>query len=273
VSWPFLNLEITIALLWYDPKQIEKAGYTSLFQLITLQSDPLSSLLYPAGLALLYTVLIRNVLNAIQTWTTSWGDRLNIWLSKNGSIPMEKFLNLREIYKKETLELEKVIKDESKTIENYEEERTKRLSADQKVIELQNQKTDLDTYIYNLFNVSFLNGNWSVTSQADGTPKQTEHIEIQNGEIFQVDGRSKNHAYRIGNYMYDTRRKNLFFVKHRVSNGAVRIIKRLEKDGRQYVEEEKISQFLINDLIVQDKNTISGSENSISVKYKRTDEI
>lgn len=273
VSWLLLNWKITIALLWYDTQQIEKAGYASLFQLIENHGNICNSVLYPACLALLYTGLVRNILNAIQTWSTNWGDRLNIRLSRGGSIPMEKFLNLREIYKKETLQLEEIIKDESKTIEDYEKERSKRLSADQKIIELQTQKTEIDTYIDNLFSLSFLNGNWSVTIQPDGYSKQTNYIEIQNGEVFLTEGRSKKRAYQIGNYIYDIRRKNIFFVKYRADNNSPRIVKRLEKDGIQYVEAAKFDQYLINDLIVHDKNTLEGKENSINIKYKRTDEI
>ena len=273
ISWPFFNWQVTVALLWYDPKQIEKAGYTSLFDVIQVQSDIWHALLYPGITALLYTAFIRNLLNALQTWASNWGDRLNLRLSKGGSIPIEKFLNLREIYKKETKQLEQIIKDESKTLEDYESERTKRLTAEQKSIELQATKNDLENVIDALFNNKFLNGKWTMTIR--NSPNEDDivyYVTIQNGEIYSSDIPIKK-LYSINNYVHNTKTHKITFVKQKsIEDIANSRLKVLQHEGTNYIEAKYAKQFLVNSLTVHDENYLSGTENEVTeIFYRRTD--
>src|SRR5690349_14221439 len=124
IAWACWNPTITVALIWFDAEQIKRAGYTSIFDLINCQSGLWKSFLLPLGSALLYTGLIGNLVGALNAFTQKWGEKWNLNISKKGSIPTEKYLKLKENFDQGMTTLEKVIQDESKSVEQFNSEKT-----------------------------------------------------------------------------------------------------------------------------------------------------
>jgi len=270
ISWIFWNWEVSVALIWYDPVQIEKEGYKSLFAFIRYNTSTCKSIIAPILSAFLYTTLLRLILTGLNDLVTRFSEALSIRILRDSSVSMTKFLTLREANKKQAKQLEEIIKDENKTIENFEKEKVVRLEVEHKNISLQKANSELDKYIRDLFDMVFLNGNWSVIRDSDGA-KTTTYIEVQSGQVFVYNGSFKEQKYQLSNYIYNTRTKQIFFVMNQVwNNSEPRKIRKIEKEGTIYIEEGKLDQILINILDVRDSNTLVGTENSTTqITYTR----
>lgn len=270
ISWIFWNWEVSVALIWYDPVQIEKEGCKSLFAFIRCNTNNWDSIIAPVISALLYITVLRLILTALNDLFSRLSEEMSIRILQDSSVSMTKFLTLREANKKQAKQLEKIIKDEDKTLENFKNENELRLDVELKNISLQNANNELNRYIHDFFDIVFLNGNWSV-SRDSGESKTTTYIEMQNGHVFVYNGIFKERKYQLNNYVYDTKNRSIFFVMNRVwDNVEPRKVRMLEKDGVRYIEEGKFDQILVNVLNVRDINTLVGAENSTTnIMYQR----
>jgi hypothetical protein len=128
ISWCILNWKIVIGLIFYKINDLKLDGYISYSGLISKNLTPGKSFWYPLLFAILYTFLyplVRNGIYAFQTWTRTWGDNWNLEISKTSNISISKYLELRDIYSERTLHIEKILKDESKYLNENEELRNK----------------------------------------------------------------------------------------------------------------------------------------------------
>jgi hypothetical protein len=116
IAWLIFNWRIVIGLFWHESEELNILGYTNYFDLITSSIQFDRSIFNPLFFALGYTFvypILKNLINAFLTWTTRWGDNWNLRLMKNGSIPVDRYLQLKKHYDKRTTALEEVIKSES----------------------------------------------------------------------------------------------------------------------------------------------------------------
>lgn len=143
LSWIITNWRITVALLWYDPAQIENEKYRSVFDFIQKNTYSYTSFWFwwPLVFAILFTGInpvVRNFVSWFNTFMNKKGEAWRQNTTMDSNVPMTKFLAQKAEYDKRTKILEKIIKDESKTIEDFQKEHTGKLAAEQKNIELSN---------------------------------------------------------------------------------------------------------------------------------------
>lgn len=229
-SWLVVNWPISVGLFWFDSKQIEKAGYNSIFDFIAAKINLQDSLVHPLCFAFGYTFLmptLHNIIRAFYSWTTKWGDNWNLSITKGVKIPFEKYLKFREEYDKRSKILEEVINKESISQAQVNSIQTELLQVQSNVTELKNRITESDTFIQQLFNVKLLDGYWTnrYSDRINKGLTGTEDIYISDGKYYIVErfGEMK-HVFDIVNFYFDSRNQTIFFIKDRVNQQQVVLV-------------------------------------------------
>lgn len=149
-SWLIFNWPILIGLFWYNSSELVKIGYSSYLIFISDHLFLTTGLIYPLIFAFLYTFLyplFKNVINAFNSWADKWGENWNLKMLKDGSIPVERYLQLKKHYEERTETLENVIRSESKSIDRIgelEREVTElNLNVNEKVAELKEKTNEV----------------------------------------------------------------------------------------------------------------------------------
>jgi hypothetical protein len=171
-SWLFINWPITVGLLWYDPWQIERHGYKTIFELIEKNVNPIHCFWFPLLIGAVYTgimPIIRNLINALHSWATTWGESWNLKIKKEMKIPYEKYIRLRNDYDKRSKILEEIIQIETTIKEEYANAKTEMLEAQKKVAEFQTIVNSQDDIIRKLNEIRLLEGYWTYTNSNDLT--------------------------------------------------------------------------------------------------------
>ena len=97
IAWCLINWEIVIGLIFYKITDLYLDGYKSYKHLIESNLNNNSALYYPIICALSYTFafpFLKNLILAFNAWIKLWGDNWNLKISKNGKIPMHKYMEL-----------------------------------------------------------------------------------------------------------------------------------------------------------------------------------
>lgn len=193
ISWLIINWRIPIAFIFYNQADLIKDGYRSYFELVTKGYSLFNYLLIPLAFSLVYTFgfpIIRTFISAFNTKIQKWSENWNLKISEGGSIPINKYLNLRENYKKQQQELKELIDTESETkvkFEKLQKEHTELyVSNNNNIAELNKWRTANE--------ISKLNGRWEFTivnSNFNNEIKTT--LSIMNGEYH--FGNSLNKPY------------------------------------------------------------------------------
>jgi len=258
-SWLIINWPITVGLIWYDSKQIEHEGFSSIFQFINSKIDTEHSLWHPLLFALGYTILIpniRNLIRAFYSWTSKWGDKWNLKIIDRGKISIERYLNLRAEHDRKNKFLEEVIEKESSYRETYD-------AANQELLTVKNQLNDVSLnltnsqkYMRQLRDLNILNGVWE-NSHESKEGKGIETATIENGKylIYSSIG-EKEHIFDIRDFYFDNLNRNVFFVKELISD---------QKEKRP-----KEEYYNINRLRFEGDDLLVGTENGTTkIRYKR----
>lgn len=137
VSWILFNWKITVALLWYNPTLYPNEG--DLIRFVESNTSNWQSIWFPLIGAFVYTGLFRNLISALVEFTMKWGGDLNLKISKGSKVSMEKFLTYRDMYLQTNKELENIIRDEKKTIEEAERQRQKNAQLEGQNVSLQGE--------------------------------------------------------------------------------------------------------------------------------------
>lgn len=259
-SWLIFNWQITVGLIWYDPFQIEKAGYNSIFDLISQNLNFLNSFLFPFISAIIYTTLmpiVKNLISALHSWTTKWGDNWNLKILDNGKISINKYLKLRSDHIERTKILEDIISAEKTYQEQYNSARTELLSEKNKNLEVSQKLNNSEKFIQQLYDFKFLDGKWLNNYQFPNGQKSSENIFIENGKYYVISTfGEKEHKFDIKNYFHDNRNGNLFFIKEILSS---------EKD-----QTPNSRHYNVNSLKIESDNFLAGLENgSTKIEYRR----
>lgn len=254
ISWLVYNWKIPVALIWFDEKQISANGCKSIFEFI---ENELSNgyFWWPFSIAVGYTFLfpiIKNLISATQTWMTKWGGILNLYISKNGKVGIEKYLILRNEYSKKIEDLENIISKESEM-----REFNKTLFSDKADLEANNyqlqQKIELlDKEIESISDLGFLQGQWKFTMTDSMQRRTSQDIKIIDNKWFRIISGNieSSPVFTIDNFFYDKKYNKLIFIKY----GSV----------------DKQS---INILSSNSGKILEGKENNVFVKYERLPNI
>lgn len=195
ISWIFWNWEIVVALLWYDRQQLKLSGHHTIWRFIEAHSNNEDSIWCPLYFALGYTFLaptFKNVIDGVHTWTTMWGEKLNLWIAEGGSVPTSKYLKFREEHLKSMNELTALINGESDfknqlAKANEDLAKAKNEIAD-KNLEIANQKnilSELKNSISTGTDPKILDGRWTVETVLYENGERISHkIVITSGLVF-----------------------------------------------------------------------------------------
>jgi hypothetical protein len=85
-AFSIYNWEVVVALLWYDPDEIHRAGYISVYEFISTKLEPFESVGHPLLIAVCYTAVVPFIkigVDAFQTWVRELGISWNQSIQEN----------------------------------------------------------------------------------------------------------------------------------------------------------------------------------------------
>ncbi len=257
-SWLVINWQITVALIWYDPKQIANEKCISIFDFINDKLNIIDYLVWPLVMALLYTFampIIKNGIKAFYSWTSKWGENWNLKILNEGKISIDKYLKLRSDYKNAMQKLEEVISEESEYIDRYNKLNSDFLNSKNKLNETAKKLSDKETFIQESRDVRILDGTWEVKQNIQGE-KITQNVQIIGGGYNIVsDFGNKDYKFDIRNFYYDNIKKDVFFVKEGVAG--------------QDRYKSSADNYRINMLKFEGKDKLIGMEDRLQIEYIR----
>jgi len=260
-SWLIINWRITIAVIWHDNSQVEKAGSKSIYDFVGDHINLWDSLIHPLIFAIAYTLvmpIIRNLIRALQSWATKWGENWSLEITKGMKIPFEKYLRFREEYEKRGKILEEVITKESVNLTLYDKAKTELLESKNLNNEMKQQVNEANELVSNLFNEKILNGYWTNTYKNKLTNEQGREEVFIEDEKYYILGNfnERKFAFKIINFCYNKRNNYLFFIKD-VADQTLGF-----ENGRL--------RFNINQLEFRSDDLLVGKENGTTdIQYER----
>lgn len=199
ISWCVFNWKIIIGIFFYDLPELYCDGYNSYINLIYNNLHISTSICWPAISAILYTFgypLIRNGIYVFNTYIDQKAENYSIKARKDGSVSINKYLQLRQIYKDRTAYLESIIQDESvhtKKINELQDQllslRDEKRSSDE---ELMRWKETNDS--------SIIDGEWEVKSEAsltDENSSYTLHISFTHVQLISSLSHTKKGSIKM----------------------------------------------------------------------------
>lgn len=224
ISWCVFNWKIIIGLLFYDLPELYFDGYNSYIDLIYNNLHISTSICWPVASALLYTFvypLLRNGIYVFNTYVDQKAENYNIKARKDGSVSINKYLQIRQSYKDRTTYLESIIQDESVHTEMIDELRDQLTSlrdskrnADEELIKWKDNNTS-----------SIIDGQWEVTIEKTRTnEKDSYFLNI-----------SSTHAQITSPNTYAKEGFIKMFYKNPHNNGIQMLIKWADKSDIGFV--------------------------------------
>src|SRR5579863_3786151 len=159
IAWLIINWQIPVGLLFYKTAEWKDEQGVGYIEYIEHNVRFFDGILWPLISALIYTVVapvLKNLIRAFTAYVDRKGTDWALAASKGGSIPVEKFIELREGYREKVLELAKVTKIESKY--RKESERLSQL-ADQLRKESSDRGADLEK-LRSRSDINAYQGHW-----------------------------------------------------------------------------------------------------------------
>lgn len=226
ISWLIYNWRVPIALLFYDNEDIRCDGFYSFNSFIGYEISKVGTFCVPFLCSVSYILVfpfLRNWMSELNAWFISWGSERTLKRSKEGFISTDKYMTLRETLKIKEDNLAKIIKEESKYLEEIQELKisNERLATDNLAInsienERRNVQQELDKVNdafqkvkdelfdkqtkLNLFNerfnysdIKFLKGNWklSIKDRENSNLIININIEKNNFKIEPLNGSNR----------------------------------------------------------------------------------
>lgn len=263
-SWLVLNWKIPVALLWYDKSQFSGCGCHTIFDFIDWQWKSHGTFWIPFFIAIGYTLAIpfvKNSIRIISAHAQKWGENEEIKALEGGKIGIDKYLMLREDYKKRIDNLEKIANEEKK----YIDENATLVNDLNKVRDDINKMTiESNRLISNISDLSILNGTWRFS--------KSKSLTYENGELAEVvtlpyelnikDGKcfvGVEQQFVITDFFRNPTNGNIFFNKI--------LMNTINKKGNYLFQDTN----LINRLNFKENNKdiLLGTENGIDVGYER----
>jgi hypothetical protein len=250
ISWFIINWRIVIGLLFYKSDQLKADGYFSYIHLIKSETDISNFLWHPLLCSLAYVFIfpfIKLIISAFGTWITSKNTDWNLRISKEGKMPVDKYIKLRELYDKRTKILEEVMEKETNFVKENE-------SLMNEKFHLQRQYNDAFEElkkVRSFADASFLNGEWEIKYRINNHIV-SERVRIWNSDIIHSNSKGNDELlFKIIAYGYNSqmngfimRIKSDFPVANTIYN-IVLLSRDYEKEILKNIEEEGIIYELI----------------------------
>jgi hypothetical protein len=118
LAWLIINWRVPIALVFYKLPELQNEKHKSFIGFMETTVTIYSGVVWPMVSAICYTLiapLLKNLIRALNAYLDAKGMDWTLTLSKRGKISVEKYIQLRESYKKQEEALLKVYDDESKS--------------------------------------------------------------------------------------------------------------------------------------------------------------
>lgn len=213
ISWLAYNWQITIAMLWYDRTQIAAEGCRSVFEFIQnrLYNTP-DSFWLPVKIAIGYTFLIpivRNLIQIFYSFINKWGTIFDLKVSGGGKVRIEKYLQVRDDWKKRTKILERVINEEESFKIEVEEKKTEIIELEEKIKTHELYKTEQDKLISGFMNHRFLDGLWNRTIRPANNDTE---LLFGDGQIYGYINGSKQRIGSVRQFYFNNKSGFLFFL-------------------------------------------------------------
>ncbi len=261
ISWLIINWRIPIALIFYKHDELCKDGLISYFDLIVKNFSTVNSIYIPISAALIYTFvfpLIKTLISAFYTYIQKISENWNLRISKGGSIPINKYLDLRSEFIRQQAELKELIDTESETKKKLEK-------AEIDIVNLTDSNTK---YFYELNkwrtanDFSKLEGKWEFTIFNNITKNEIKSTLLINNHGVYSFQNSRDKPYG------DKQIKIKWFYNSITNRRLFLVLDVIESDGAGGSNK---SYNLYQDLsITGDFDILEGHENeSMSVFYKK----
>lgn len=217
ISWLIINWQIPVAFSFYNNETLKNDGYNSYMDLILSKWSGWNYFGYPLLLALIYTFVfpfIRNGVFAFQTWIRTWGNDLNLKISKKGKVSTERYVQLREKYNRLTKTLEELLSQETTFVQENSQ-----LKAEKVQLTTQNNNLSTDLSRWQTMNDSrILNGEWDyVIKSNQGVPVKNFRLTIQSNNAYTYTDAAKRNLienYNIQDFFCNPVNSRLCFTLH-----------------------------------------------------------
>ena len=202
IAWFIINWRIPLGILKYDLQDLKVDGYNSYFELIQRNSSYLEMFYYPLLISIGYTLInpfVKILLTALNTWVNTWGNNWHLRIGRTSNVPIGRYQKLFDDLQNREHDLEKLIKTESKLMEEND-------SLKRNVEDVKKEKNSLVELIQDwtkYSKVEYLNGRHQMTYSSGGDIV-TNNVEISRGEIFlRKGGRNSDLLFRVENFSFN----------------------------------------------------------------------
>lgn len=263
-SWLVLNWKIPVALIWYDKSQFSGCGCHTIFDFIDWEWKNNGTFILPFIIAVVYTAaipFIKNSIRIISAYAQKWGENEEIKALKGGGIGIDKYLRLREDYKNRIDNLETIVDEEKKYInENITlVNDLSKVRDDLNMLTIENNR--LKSSISDL---SILNGRWKFSKSKSLSYDKGEFLELVTlpYELIIKDGKcfvGVQQKFIITDFFRNPTNGKIFFNKI--------LMDTLNEKGNYIFQEINfINKLNFNE---SNKDILEGTENGVEVKYER----
>lgn len=215
ISWPIINWKITIGL-FTNISTLKTDGYNSYIQLIEKNSDKDYTLWYPLLAATVYTIIfpwIKLGVLALNTFAKRLSTDLNLRLSKDGKVPMKKYLTIRESYIERQKQLQQILEQDEQYLKQNSDLLKEKNELSSKNLELNNL---IQANQKSINDLNFLAGEW--TYYQDINSMEGIRITIRNNEIRIHNGEKEAIKYRIQDFYHDKFHERIILSRFNVEN-------------------------------------------------------
>jgi hypothetical protein len=173
ISWLIVNWHIVFGVLFYGNQDLIVDGYKSKIDLVNQNSSTGKMLWHPLIGVSIYILIIpflRNGIQILNGWFSSWGTKATLNVMREGAIPMAKYISVKEGFEQRTKELIKAFTEDQRLIQSNNKlaEKIQMLDVDRV------RSIDMLNSIKQKSNPSFFEGNWKLRF-IDSQGEEVEH--------------------------------------------------------------------------------------------------
>ncbi|AXY78089.1 hypothetical protein D3H65_30660 [Paraflavitalea soli] len=247
IAWLVINWEVVFGVLLYSNEALVADGFKSKIDLVRQYSSVKYFFWMPLASALVYVFVfpfVRYGIQFFQAWVNKWGSSISLAISKNGSISLSKYMELRKDYSARTNILLELIEKES-SFSNLNEELTKQVS----IMKQEKSKTENElTSLKEKSAKKIFEGYWKLTFHdvnADIAGSIQRRVLINSNSIYLANtGEHRQLIYTIQRIGYNAMSYDIIFILkdeqnekvfHQIftpmANESFDLLRNHEKDG------------------------------------------
>jgi hypothetical protein len=262
ISWLVINWKVSVGLFWLNTQQLNVAGYKTYIDLVSANINIFHTLFYPLTFAIAYTFgypYIKNEINVYLSKRNKEGDNRIFGVQKDGSMPISRYIKLKEGLDKRAEEINRIILEASKIEELNTGLQAKLDSAHETISDMTKEANQARRR----YDYSMLNGLWKrdydkpvmvVDVKGARTIDIHEVVSFNNSRYQLIDKGVPTIIGDIYNFQYDLH-NSIFFIK---------------QYSDIYAEEKGIAKTSICRLIISETlDEMTGVESGVNVTYKR----